>query len=696
MLSIFNLILRFKAEGTAFSRKPMKFKYIITPIFIAIILAVAFKAWTPGISRGLPYFYDEDEAHHYTRVVNMVKSGDFNPHYFRKPSLHFYLRMPAVAAGFLTDIKKGRIRKLSEIVTDDEFGIARYPLSASHSGIVKYARGVSLLCGLVMVLCTYLLLGRFSRASPVPSFMASLMVVLSPIVVQYSSVVGVDIVMGATVILAVFVSILLYENLQKSNSKGRQSNSLVILSGVTAGLAISSKYNALPILAVPCAVSLLYSQGLKRITNLFIICISSVFGFFLASPFILTELPVFLDQFGYEIWHYGVAGHEGHTAEPGLPQFLFYVKWFYGSDLGIGALVAGAFGICFALYKSFGRSLVVLTFPVLYFALMCSQKANFTRNMLPIIPFLAFFVSVGLYGIYVTLKQRISMPISSMVLGAIFIGILFQPFLRTFQFVNQIEAELINESRTKLEAWLKNKSQDKGLRDQVFIDGRLKVSPSIKNIKGVRVADFSKEDQKSFFLRGYNKLVVGSRFDSSTSSQEELTLQKTFAGNDEEQRIPINPTIKVYSISKNNDLSVYNESKEFLSFGDKLGFIVDGFKKDFKKESAEGHLWVNSKLSRLRIPSYMPSGKRCIMSIVAMTPWENQKISIVGGSDSNTSTLKEAGAWKDLNLSFSIPEKPDQPLALMLSKASSPKLIFGTGDNRVLGIGVRSVEVKCS
>ena len=66
-----------------------------------IIIGIA--AWLrfPFINSGMPYFYDEDEAHHHNRVVNMVKRGEFNPNYFLKPSLHFYLRMPVVAVSFL-------------------------------------------------------------------------------------------------------------------------------------------------------------------------------------------------------------------------------------------------------------------------------------------------------------------------------------------------------------------------------------------------------------------------------------------------------------------------------------------------------------------------------------------------------------------------------------------------------------------
>ena len=77
-------------------------------LFFLLFLAVWVRA--PYVSKDLPYFYNEDEAHHFNRVVNMVKSGSFDPEYFHKPSLNFYLRMPVVAASFLWEVSKGRIR----------------------------------------------------------------------------------------------------------------------------------------------------------------------------------------------------------------------------------------------------------------------------------------------------------------------------------------------------------------------------------------------------------------------------------------------------------------------------------------------------------------------------------------------------------------------------------------------------------
>ena len=93
-------------------------------LFLAITAAIALVWWRPWIEGGLPYLYQEDEAHHHNRTVEMVKEGRFNPNYFLKPSLHFYLRMPVIAAGFLYEVSQGRVRKLEELKTRDPRGLA--------------------------------------------------------------------------------------------------------------------------------------------------------------------------------------------------------------------------------------------------------------------------------------------------------------------------------------------------------------------------------------------------------------------------------------------------------------------------------------------------------------------------------------------------------------------------------------------
>lgn len=174
---------------------------------IVVFLAVfTVWLWWPRVEYGLPYFYEEDEAHHFNRTVEMVKSGELDPHYFHKPSLHFYLRIPAIALSFLNEVRKGRAKKVEDIVTRDPAGVGGYAFSTSHPGIVKTARLVSVACGVVVVLSVYAILLCLTGKVWWGVF-GALLTLGSKLLYQYGAEVGVDIVTAACVLACCVVAV---------------------------------------------------------------------------------------------------------------------------------------------------------------------------------------------------------------------------------------------------------------------------------------------------------------------------------------------------------------------------------------------------------------------------------------------------------------------------------------------------------
>ncbi len=90
-------------------------------------------------------------------IVNMMKTRDMDPHYFHKPSLHFYLRMPSVAIGYYWAKKNGEIQNFQQIVSSDPFGIANYSFSSSHPRILKVARSFTVLLQIASIFLAYLI-----------------------------------------------------------------------------------------------------------------------------------------------------------------------------------------------------------------------------------------------------------------------------------------------------------------------------------------------------------------------------------------------------------------------------------------------------------------------------------------------------------------------------------------------------------
>ncbi len=133
----------------------------------------------------MPFFLQEDEGHHFNRLVEMVKTGDFNPHYFNKPSLHFYLRMPVVAGAFLWSARSNEISSIQDIATRDDAGLSGYAWSASHPRVVKWARSVSTILSLLTIFVAYLLAAKLVDSRWM-ALAAAFLVACSPVLVSDS------------------------------------------------------------------------------------------------------------------------------------------------------------------------------------------------------------------------------------------------------------------------------------------------------------------------------------------------------------------------------------------------------------------------------------------------------------------------------------------------------------------------------
>jgi len=58
--------------------------------------------------QGLPSALDAGEPEIIERVVGMMKTGDYNPHFFGFPSLYFYVQLVIACANFLVHAATGR------------------------------------------------------------------------------------------------------------------------------------------------------------------------------------------------------------------------------------------------------------------------------------------------------------------------------------------------------------------------------------------------------------------------------------------------------------------------------------------------------------------------------------------------------------------------------------------------------------
>ena len=329
----------------------------------------------PQIGAGMPYFYQEDEGHHFNRLVEMVKNGDFNPHYFNKPSLHFYLRMPAIAGSFLWSARANEIESIQDIVTRDDAGLGGYAWSASHPRVVEWTRSVSTILSLLTIFVSYLLASQLVD-SRWPAVLAALLVACSPALVSDSEKIGVDTLMTLMCVTTIYLAV---------RAMAEPTIGRIVATGFVAGLAVSSKYNALPIAAIPvlaCLLSRRYSMA-----GLTAALVMPAAGFLVGTPFALVEIPAFLDGMAFEVRHYGVLGHGSATIEPGWPHARAFLGWMLNVAAGLLPTFLGLAGAGLLLWRRQRVGLLVLFFPACFLLLMVNQRVAFFRNMLVMIPF---------------------------------------------------------------------------------------------------------------------------------------------------------------------------------------------------------------------------------------------------------------------------------------------------------------------
>ncbi|MGH9195175.1 MAG: phospholipid carrier-dependent glycosyltransferase, partial [Acidimicrobiia bacterium] len=86
---------------------------------ITLILLVAAVLRFRGLSSGIPYAVGVDEPAIMDRVVQMMKTGDLNPHFFDYPTLYFYIQLFVACARFLSGAISHRWISLDQVGAAD-------------------------------------------------------------------------------------------------------------------------------------------------------------------------------------------------------------------------------------------------------------------------------------------------------------------------------------------------------------------------------------------------------------------------------------------------------------------------------------------------------------------------------------------------------------------------------------------------
>jgi hypothetical protein len=223
--------------------------------------------------------------------------------------------------------------------------------------------------------------------------------------IQLSHFFAMDPASTTFVVLAVYGSVLM---VQERSWRG------VFLAGVGAGLAIASKFSALPVLAVPVTATLIRlwtdasqngmnGEGRRAGSALFSLFVSflvATFAFLISSPYAVLDWVSFIQATLVEQGRMvrGVVDLPFTRQYRNTIPYLYFVQqqvvWGMGLPLGLIALVGSAWALLkLVLFRARPGELVVWAWVLPYFGITGAFLAKFNRYMSPVLPFVLLFAA---------------------------------------------------------------------------------------------------------------------------------------------------------------------------------------------------------------------------------------------------------------------------------------------------------------
>ncbi|MHB8731317.1 MAG: LamG-like jellyroll fold domain-containing protein [bacterium] len=358
---------------------------------LGAVLAGALGIRLLGVNRGLPYIHEWDEPTTLSSVIRMLQHGDLNPREWIYPTLYLYMLLPVMYLHYLYLHAHGLLSSLRDIQLSQPQEQYWYMHPASF-----YAWGRAF-TGLVSTATAFLVyrIGKTVYGTAV-GLLAAAFLAVAPGAVYYSATVRVDIPVAFFVTLTVLVALGIIR-------RGRWQD--YVLSGLLAGLAMSTKQNAFMV-TVALLVAHFLNVRRTRLLDLRLVGmgLSALAGIIIGTPYVL----IYPNNF----YTWGVratsSGYGGIPTLAGLRQVLplyldYFVRasqgqeWFVTPHTAIGLLPAIAALIGIAAGFSWDRRVhtYLLSFPLSYFLLMSSQRGLSLRQMTVVIPFAALFAAAG-------------------------------------------------------------------------------------------------------------------------------------------------------------------------------------------------------------------------------------------------------------------------------------------------------------
>jgi hypothetical protein len=371
-------------------RKPIASRFAGRLCFGVLLVAAVALRWR-NIQGSLPYSGHVDE-HTVLGVARAIaRSGDFNPHYFRYPSLPIYLAAAVLAV----------VRALG-----GESLAGTWLVSASYYAQPAPVAAVKLAFALLSVIALVALGVTARRVVPGTHglWLAPLLACLAPSFFRLSwSYVNVDIA-GACFALATVAYLVSVAGraLGPISSNVRAVRPLFL--GALAGLTVGCKYNLFPI-CIPCVLWIaLYERG-RRVVSLTTFVAGAGLAFLITTPYALLDFRTFYADVSYEVRHYAVGKKQVFDPLDRVRTSKRVLLHLWG-NWGAAPLVASLFGVVLAFKRNRRLAVLAFSYPFSLAAYMAAQRTFFERNLVAIHLFIALGLAVALSELPGLLTRR--------------------------------------------------------------------------------------------------------------------------------------------------------------------------------------------------------------------------------------------------------------------------------------------------
>jgi hypothetical protein len=325
------------------------------PLAVILVVAAIVRYW--GLAFCLPGQLCRPDEEAVAGIAMQFFGRDFNPHFFDWPTLFMY----ATALGLALYFNYGRF--LGRFPTELSF---RERIVTHTTPVYLTARILSATAGTLSVLILYRVARRLFDETT--ALVATLFLALAFLHARDSH-------FGVTDVPATFVILIAFLFIVRLRDSGRLSD--LVISGITAGLAASTKYNA-ALIALP-AIWVLRS----RWKSILLFGALMVLAFAATSPYCLIDFPQFTASLKSISAHLS-GGHGGMLGRGWIVHLTSSLRF----GIGLPMLLAGIAGMVWLFWIDPPRGALVAIFPIAYYVVVGSGYTVFSRYILPVVPWL--------------------------------------------------------------------------------------------------------------------------------------------------------------------------------------------------------------------------------------------------------------------------------------------------------------------